>query len=65
MFIITDQQGIPNQISGVIGMSTGANPDHGPNFIKSLYAVGAISRPVFGFYLKGKDEDGNSYLDIG
>ena len=53
MFIITDQQGIPNQISGVIGLSTGANPDHGPNFIKSLYAVDAISQPVFGFYLKG------------
>ena len=53
MFIITDQEGIPNQISGVIGLSTGANPDHGPNFIKSLYAVDAITQPVFGFYLKG------------
>ena len=58
MFIITEQEGIPNQISGVIGLSTGANPDHGPNFIKSLHAVGAISRPAFAFYLKGPNEDG-------
>ena len=49
----------------MIGLSTGANPDHGPNFIKSLYAVDAISQPVFGFYLKGQEDEGQSFLDIG
>ena len=49
----------------MIGLSTGANPDHGPNFIKSLHAVGAISRPVFAFYLRSPDEDGQSFLDVG
>ena len=61
-FVMTEQSGFGG-ISGVVGLSSGNSLDTGPLLIKYLYKAGLISKPVFGFYLGGTDE--NSYLDIG
>jgi hypothetical protein len=40
-------------IYGIAGMSTGLTEGGGPLIVPALYEAGAISEPVFGWYLTG------------
>jgi len=51
---MTYQKGF-DKISGIVGMSTGLYGNSGPLLIKELFEEGAISEPIFGFYLGGTD----------
>lgn len=41
--------------SGIAGMAAGLTSDAGPLFVKDLYAAGAITSPVFAFWLGNED----------
>jgi hypothetical protein len=51
---MTYQKGF-DKISGIVGMSTGLYKNSAPLLVKELYEEGAISEPIFGFYLGGTD----------
>ena len=51
-------------IDGIAGMSTGLSQwSEGDLLVQKLYEANVISKPQFGFYLAGTEEQ--SYLDIG
>ncbi len=41
--------------SGIAGMAAGLSSDAGPLFVETLYAAGAITSPVFAFWLGNED----------
>jgi uncharacterized membrane protein YfcA len=61
--LISSQAGIPNVISGIIGLGTGLSSTYAPNLIKTLQTNLVISSAVFAFYFT--DGSTNSYFDIG
>lgn len=61
--MITSQTGIPNVISGIIGLGTGLSSTYAPNLITTLQTNQVITSAVFAFYLT--DGSTNSYFDIG
>jgi hypothetical protein len=60
-FMVTYQEGIDN-ISGIVGLAAAFNGKT-PLWVPTLYKNNIITKPVFGFYLGGTDED--SFLDVG
>ena len=66
---MTEQEGMPVTISGIMGLATDADDEEEPNFIKSLREVDAITDPVFAFYYQSEYSEistgTNSYLDVG
>ena len=65
IFVGTRQQGLPQEISGIIGLATDADRFIGPNVIKILRNSGAIDDIVFAFYLRSHLDTGSSFIDIG
>ena len=67
---MTEQEGMPVTISGIMGLATDADDDvEGPSFIRSLEDADAITDPVFAFYYQSEYSEistgTNSYLDVG
>ena len=65
IFVGTRQQGLPQEISGIIGLATDADRFIGPNVIKILRNSGAIEDIIFAFYLRSHLDTGSSFIDIG